>query len=91
MPRILDFNDVVSEAKCVDSLRNIEDCQIILFQDQNISNGDNYLSMKTEDVLLYVMHCWQKDMLNFYGNDTTCLDFTHGMNTYGFDLATVLV
>ncbi|GFT27414.1 MULE domain-containing protein [Nephila pilipes] len=29
-------------------------------------------------------------MLNFYGNDTICLNFTHGMNAYGFDLATVL-
>ncbi|GFT79675.1 hypothetical protein NPIL_229361 [Nephila pilipes] len=30
-------------------------------------------------------------MLNVYGNDTICLDFTQGMNAYGFDLATVLV
>ncbi|GFU44873.1 hypothetical protein NPIL_604871 [Nephila pilipes] len=33
----------------------------------------------------------QRDMLNFYGNDTICLDFTHGMNAHGFDLGTVLV
>ncbi|GFT60214.1 uncharacterized protein NPIL_71501 [Nephila pilipes] len=33
----------------------------------------------------------QREMLNFYGNDTICLDFTHGRNAYGFDLATILV
>ncbi|GFY52591.1 uncharacterized protein TNIN_35441 [Trichonephila inaurata madagascariensis] len=37
------------------------------------------------------MNASQKDMLKFYGNDTICLDFTHGMNAYGFDLATLLV
>ncbi|GFT69204.1 MULE domain-containing protein [Nephila pilipes] len=30
-------------------------------------------------------------MLSFYSNDIICLDFTHGMNAYGFDLATILV
>ncbi|GFS35115.1 MULE domain-containing protein [Nephila pilipes] len=47
--------------------------------------------MKAEDCLLVIiMNSSQKDMLNFYGNDTICLDFMHGMNAYGFDMATVL-
>ncbi|GFT25770.1 MULE domain-containing protein [Nephila pilipes] len=37
------------------------------------------------------MNSCQREILNFYGNDTICLDFTHGMNAYGFDLATILV
>ncbi|GFU55506.1 MULE domain-containing protein [Nephila pilipes] len=32
------------------------------------------------------MNSCQREKLNFYGNDTICLDFT-----YGFDLATILV
>ncbi|GFQ75527.1 MULE domain-containing protein [Trichonephila clavata] len=47
--------------------------------------------MKAEDFLLVIMNASQKDMLKFYGNDTICLDFTHGINAYGFDLATLLV
>ncbi|GFV77209.1 uncharacterized protein TNCV_444391 [Trichonephila clavipes] len=47
--------------------------------------------MKAEDFLLVIMNASQKDMLKFYGNDTICLDFKHGMNAYGFDLVTLLV
>ncbi|GFQ99887.1 MULE domain-containing protein [Trichonephila clavata] len=47
--------------------------------------------MKAEDFLLVIMNASQKDMLKFYGNDTICLDFTYGINAYGFDLATLLV
>ncbi|GFV60036.1 MULE domain-containing protein [Trichonephila clavipes] len=47
--------------------------------------------MKAEDFLLVIMNASQKDVLKFYGNDTICLDFMHGMNAYGFDLATLLV
>ncbi|GIX88695.1 hypothetical protein CDAR_391271 [Caerostris darwini] len=37
------------------------------------------------------MNSSQKVMMRSYGNDVICLDFTHGINSYGFDLATVLV
>ncbi|GIY02576.1 MULE domain-containing protein [Caerostris darwini] len=39
--------------------------------------------MKTEDFLLVIMNSSQKEKID--------MDFTHGMNSYGFDLATVLV
>ncbi|GFY67507.1 MULE domain-containing protein [Trichonephila inaurata madagascariensis] len=58
--------------------------------DQNIFDETLYPGMK-EDFLLVIMNSSQKDMLKFYGNDTICLDFMHGMNAYGFDLATLLV
>ncbi|GFT79709.1 uncharacterized protein NPIL_619491, partial [Nephila pilipes] len=47
--------------------------------------------LKAEDFLLVIMNSCQREMLNFYGKDTICLDFTHEMNAYGFDLATILV
>ncbi|GFT18595.1 MULE domain-containing protein [Nephila pilipes] len=46
--------------------------------------------MKAEEFLLVIMNNSQRDMLNIYGNDTICFEFTHGMNAYEFDLATVL-
>ena len=30
-------------------------------------------------------------MLNQFGNDIVCMDFTHGLNEYNFDMATLLV
>ncbi|GFT08449.1 uncharacterized protein TNCV_2324661 [Trichonephila clavipes] len=88
---ILDSNDVVSVNKWVEGLKNREDSPIVLFKDQNIFDENLYPGMKAEDFLLVIMNASQKDMLKFYGNDTICLDFTHGMNAYGFDLATLLV
>ncbi|GFV91576.1 uncharacterized protein TNCV_770421 [Trichonephila clavipes] len=88
---ILDSNDVVSVNKWVEGPKNREDSPIVLFKDQNIFDENLYPGMKAEDFLLVIMNASQKDMLKFYGNDTICLDFTHGMNAYGFDLATLLV
>ncbi|GFY74190.1 uncharacterized protein TNIN_385261 [Trichonephila inaurata madagascariensis] len=86
---ILDSNDVVSVNKWIEGLKNREDSPIVLFKDQNIFDETLYPGMKAEDFLLVIMNSSQKDMLKFYGNDTICLDFTHGMNAYGFDLATL--
>ncbi|GFU12873.1 MULE domain-containing protein [Trichonephila clavipes] len=88
---ILDSNDVVSVNKWVEGLKNREDSPIVLLKDQNIFDENLYPGMKAEDFLHVIMNASQKDMLKLYGNDTICLDFTHGMNAYGFDLATLLV
>ncbi|GFU74847.1 MULE domain-containing protein [Trichonephila clavipes] len=88
---ILDSNDVVSINKWVEGLKNREDSPIVLLKDQNIFDKNLYPGMKAKDFLLVIMNASQKDMLKFYGIDTICLDFTHGMNAYGFDLATLLV
>ncbi|GFQ90441.1 uncharacterized protein TNCT_268221 [Trichonephila clavata] len=87
---ILDTNDLVSVTKWVEGLKN-RDFPVVLFKDQNIFDEDLYPGMKAEDFLLVIMNASQKDMLKFFGNDTICLDFAHGMNANGFDLATLLV
>ncbi|GFT58253.1 uncharacterized protein NPIL_273371 [Nephila pilipes] len=87
---IMDTNDVLSVGKWVHSLQGREDSPVILFKDQNIYDV-LYPELKSEDFLLVIMNSCQREMLSFYGNDTICLDFTHGMNAYGFDLATILV
>ncbi|GFT23972.1 uncharacterized protein NPIL_247391 [Nephila pilipes] len=88
---IMDTNDVVSVGKWVHSLQGREDSPFILFKDQNIYDEDLYPGLKAEDFLLVIMNSCPREMLNFYGTDTICLDFTQGMNVYGFDLATILV
>ncbi|GFS52659.1 uncharacterized protein NPIL_356961 [Nephila pilipes] len=88
---IMDTNDVLSVGKWVHSLQGREDSPVILFKDQNTYDEVLYPGLKSEDFLLVIMNRCQREMLSFYGNDTICLDFTHGMNAYGFDLATILV
>ncbi|GFT61041.1 hypothetical protein NPIL_68141 [Nephila pilipes] len=73
-PSIMDSNDVVNVGKWVESLQGREDSPIILFKDQNISDEDLYPVLKAEDFLLVIMNSSQRYMLNFYGNDTICLD-----------------
>ncbi|GFY70927.1 MULE domain-containing protein [Trichonephila inaurata madagascariensis] len=87
---ILDSNDVLSVNKWDDGLKNREDSPVVVFKDQNIFDENLYPGMKA-DFLLVIMNASQKDMLRFYGNETICLDFTHGMNAYWFDLAALLV
>ncbi|GFT32801.1 uncharacterized protein NPIL_537381 [Nephila pilipes] len=88
---ITDTNDVVSAGKLVESSQGREDSPVILFKNQNVYYEDLYPGFKAEDFPLVIMNSSQRDILNFYRNDTLSLDFTHGMNAYGFDLATVLV
>ncbi|GFT56911.1 MULE domain-containing protein [Nephila pilipes] len=86
----MDTNDVISVGKWVHSLQGREDSPVILFKDQNIYNEDLYPGLKAKGFLLVIMNSSQRDMINFYGNDSICLEITYGMNAYGFDLATVL-
>ncbi|GIY29331.1 MULE domain-containing protein [Caerostris darwini] len=88
---VLHVNEKVSIHMWLEKCRNDEDSPILLYKDQNNINDALYPGMKTEDFLLVKMNSSQKEMLKSYGDDIICLDFTYGMNSYGLDLATVLV
>ncbi|GIY20114.1 MULE domain-containing protein [Caerostris darwini] len=88
---ILHVNDKVSINIWIAKCRNDEDSPILLYKDQNNINDALYPGLKTEDFLLVIMNSSQKEMLKSYGDNINCPDFTHGMNSFGFDLATVLV
>jgi hypothetical protein len=47
--------------------------------------------MKYEDFVLIIMTDGQKNMLEKYGNDCICIDGTHDVNGYGFELTTLLI
>lgn len=46
---------------------------------------------KTDDFILIIMTAAQLHILKTYGNDCICLDGTHGLNSYDFELNTLLV
>ncbi|GIX97462.1 MULE domain-containing protein [Caerostris darwini] len=83
------LNDKISVNKWVEKCSNSEDSPILLYKDQNTINEALYPGMKKEDFLLVIMNSSQKEMVS-YGN-IICLDFTHGINSYGFHLATFFV
>lgn len=47
--------------------------------------------LKTDDFILIIMNDAQIEMLNQFGKNCVCLDSTHGLNNYGFQLTTLLV
>jgi len=48
-------------------------------------------NLKKEDFVLIIMNNYQKSMLEKFGNDVISIDDTHGMNSYHFNLTTILV
>jgi hypothetical protein len=52
---------------------------------------DEYPFFNKEDFCLIIMNDSQLHMLNEHGNDCLCIDGTHGLNNYDFDLYTVMV
>ncbi|XP_050299822.1 uncharacterized protein LOC126738496 isoform X2 [Anthonomus grandis grandis] len=47
--------------------------------------------LKENDFMLVIMNEGQNQMLRKYGQDCICIDSTHGLNAYGFELHTLLV
>lgn len=52
---------------------------------------DTQPRLSKDDFVLVIMNTAQADFLKKYGNDCICIDSTHGVNGYGFELSTVLV
>ncbi|XP_050303264.1 uncharacterized protein LOC126741036 [Anthonomus grandis grandis] len=53
-----------------------------------VKNGQ---CLKNEEFVLIIMTAAQCEMLKIYGTDCICIDGTHGMNNYDFELITLLV
>ncbi|GFY49166.1 MULE domain-containing protein [Trichonephila inaurata madagascariensis] len=67
---------------------NGENC-IVFFKEQG-QLGNDYC-LKDEDFVLLIMTDFQKEMITKYGKDKICIDGTHGLNSYNFNLYSVLV
>ena len=87
---ILGPSDTISISKWVEKMKTENDTTVILYKPQDVVDN-NYPNLLKEDFLLAIMNNSQQEMFKLYGNDVICIDFTHGMNAYGFDLATIVV
>lgn len=72
----------VNEMKCIGS---------VLFYKHQDSLCEEYPELRMEDFVLIIMTDGQRDLLKRFGNDCICVDGTHGLNGYGFELHTILV
>ena len=71
----------------VEELIQNDSCVLFYKQQQVLKN---YPQLKSEDFILVLMNEAQIEILNKYGSDILCIDGTHGLNQYDFQLITLL-
>lgn len=81
--------DAVSVKLWVEEMKNNGDNSIAFFKEQGQSGND--YKLKDKDFVLVIMTDFQKEMIAKYGKDKICIDGTHGLNSYDFNLYSVLV
>ncbi|GFR08196.1 MULE domain-containing protein [Trichonephila clavata] len=81
--------DVVSVKLWTQEMKNNGENCIVFFKEQGQSGND--YGLKDEDFVLITMTDFQKEMITKYGKDKICIDGTHGLNSYDFNLYSVLV
>ncbi|KAB0799012.1 hypothetical protein PPYR_06892 [Photinus pyralis] len=81
-------NDAVSIESWV---KEVESSGCVLFyKPQDISLLEHQ-NLKKEDFILIIMNMGQLEILEKFADDCICLDGTHGLNPYDFQLHTLLV
>ncbi|KAF0746386.1 Uncharacterized protein FWK35_00024202, partial [Aphis craccivora] len=87
---ILHKNDALSVDSWVQTVRSDDKFSLVYYKPQD--NIDPlFPNLKKEDFVLIIMNNYQKSMLEKFGNDVISIDDTHGMNSYHFNLTTILV
>jgi len=87
---ILHANDAISVESWVQNLKKDDKFSHIYYKQQD-EIDQKFLNLKKDDFLLIIMNNYQQLMLEKYGYDIICIDETHGMNSYHFNLTTLLV
>jgi len=83
-------NDCLSVEAWVNKQHSEEEMCVLFYKPQD-TISENHPQLKSEDFMLIIMNGPQCDMLLMYGNDCICIDGTHGINNYNFELVTLLV
>jgi hypothetical protein len=84
-------SDATSVQLFVDSMMNLEpETNPVLFYKPQ-GKEDLLAGLKKDDFFLIIMTNFQKKMLEQFGKDKICIDSTHGVNAYDFELTTLLV
>ena len=84
-------NDLNSVKAWVNEMKSLEYNSVLLFKEQGLLQPEGLDNYVQDDFVLCLQTAFQRDMLNKFGNDTICIDATHGTNMYNFYLITVLV
>lgn len=63
---------------------------VLFYKGQGV-DSIKYKELKKDDFVLIIMNSGQEEVLKKYSSDCVCLDATHGLNQYDFDLHTLLV
>lgn len=80
------------DAVSVDAwVKEVEQTGCILLYKPQDTLSQMYPLLREEDFLLIIMNHGQEEMLEKYGSDCICIDGTHGLNGYKFELVTLLV
>ena len=82
-------NDAVSVDSFVREMQD-QNSIVLLYKPQD-TVLEEYPELKYSDFLLGIMNEGQLDILKKFGNDCICIDGTHGLNQYNFELHTLLV
>lgn len=72
-------------------VKEVDSTGCVLFYKPQGECCDKYKFLKNDDFALIIMNQGQKEMLQKYGNDCICVDETHGLNMYDFNLNTILI
>ncbi|KAJ8914484.1 hypothetical protein NQ315_002756 [Exocentrus adspersus] len=78
-----------NDATSVDSWAR-ESEAVLFYKPQGTLNKD-FPELRNDDFILIIMNESQKVVLEKYGKDCVCLDSTHSVNQYAFELTTLLV
>lgn len=81
-------NDAVSVEAWV---LEMESSGCVLFYKAQGMESVDHKELNKEDFLLIIMNPGQEEVLKKYSSDCVCLDGTHGLNQYDFELHTLLV
>lgn len=82
-------NDAISVEAWVLEMQRVGDC-IVYYKPQGIVLEDQP-QLKKEDFVLIIMTPAQCQVLKRFGSDCICMDGTHGLNNYNFELHTLLI
>uniref|UniRef100_A0A6P7GNR7 Uncharacterized protein LOC114344641 n=1 Tax=Diabrotica virgifera virgifera TaxID=50390 RepID=A0A6P7GNR7_DIAVI len=82
-------NDAISVESWINEMKQKQNC--ILFYKPQGAILDEEPQLKANDFVLIIMTPAQKEFLLKFGSDVICMDGTHGLNSYNFELTTLLV
>ncbi|GFT91592.1 uncharacterized protein NPIL_376591 [Nephila pilipes] len=82
-------NDGVSVDMWVREMQNSENPCILFYKTQG-STCTQYSFLRENDFVLIIMTEAQGEILKKFSSDCICIDGTHGVNGYGFELVTLL-